>query len=1347
MEGILVLFLENGGDPNACNGRGETCLHALCSRNERPQTRLRLFEILVAWRGKLPDTAAGGEEGETVSINRVDTSGNSALHFAASNGLTHLVIRLLEQGAIISIVNRAQQTCCELVDSMAAYKHLADILEVALVYQPQSQDACVFEEFLRPSSSSGTNDSSPRFGTSNSGKFGELSSATADGYDLHSTSAGARAREGYCRQVVANAIRCHLLSPSESSNGNGNGNGAGNAGSMTLLTDTVLSTRGDHFTAAASVSVTSYEVGLFIQRAVELVVNYSTLMAQALNGQGGSRGGNNNNTTTTTAIAAVNKLYDITAVAAVGMLGHYNYNVVALIHDLLNSPEQVEQQCKASLMARTDESSTSSSSSSSGSGSGSSTEVGANSLCTTYVAQMITFVSAAEVETHVAVVSEPEPTSAIQPIGDVAQEAAAAVPVAVGDVQLGVECGHGTTTPVVADTTTATASDSNSNSNSSSHNVHPAAAAAAAVAETVPLECGICGDGIDICVSAEIQLRWSTRLQQRRSLGLALDSEMAEYLQIKEAFAILCRGDADASAIAAALTTLSVKPANSSDPVVAIQCLSSPQTSDATEGAHTYCTTCWRSYLTIQIHEQRCGELHCPGFKCTQCLDSDYWGGLLFPPPSVDESVRDERIATEGVAGISAGEDVDTGAGDGGGVCDYMRLMKESRLQTAVDTCDFFHPCSHSHTRVQANGEVPAVSPGHPGELCGLVVCTDSLPVYMLACSDDEATGAPWFNNSKFQSCLARKYRHHERMLKNRSRKIATNCRGGTTPVELGAALRSVAQSWPRTVICANSHALCTSCGMEAHAPCPCGDWGRWQNKIGIAIQTASANSNASTGQQADIANALWVAANTKKCPKCSLPIEKDDGCNHMVCHKCKHEFCWICMQEWGLHNNETGGYFQCNRFVESTTAGGAGADGADGGDDSDDEPELGPDGKILRNANDVAYHSRVRNNIMARFIHHFSRYSAHSESGEKERRLKVVAIQRLRDTLLLSSNQSKEHLNLAVVSIYSPSGTAGAHKQMVSGSAGRGEGGFSTPPRARPGYPFSTPSSAFSTPSSATRRPSLLHSLSSAFSGSPAYGSTSGSGMKKGKGKKAPGEDSDADSDSSGGAGAGAGSSTSKRALFAVKLLTPEPEMGDCLPCSPAEVVVVASSVLGDVQNHCSAHNAASEPMRALPWLQGTKETNPFDGLLDTAIVNPPSVSRKGRDAGTDATAAAVPAFHLDLQTHPAIYFLIHAFDELYACRQCLRGSYAYAFYAFKNTSDAGLMYSRFVAPPSGRSTHMHHFYPNVRGGSGGGFAYRGGGAFRADFQAIARYKELFERLQAELEMTTEILSGKYSG
>lgn len=39
-----------------------------------------------------------------------------------------------------------------------------------------------------------------------------------------------------------------------------------------------------------------------------------------------------------------------------------------------------------------------------------------------------------------------------------------------------------------------------------------------------------------------------------------------------------------------------------------------------------------------------------------------------------------------------------------------------------------------------------------------------------------------------------------------------------------------------------------------------------------------------------------WAAHfGAHQCPKCHIPIEKNDGCNHMTCIKCNHRWCWSC--------------------------------------------------------------------------------------------------------------------------------------------------------------------------------------------------------------------------------------------------------------------------------------------------------------------------------------------------------------------------------------------------------------------------------------------------------------------
>jgi len=55
------------------------------------------------------------------------------------------------------------------------------------------------------------------------------------------------------------------------------------------------------------------------------------------------------------------------------------------------------------------------------------------------------------------------------------------------------------------------------------------------------------------------------------------------------------------------------------------------------------------------------------------------------------------------------------------------------------------------------------------------------------------------------------------------------------------------------------------------------------------------------------ISNQYYVSENIKKCPKCSINIEKNQGCNHMTCNTkyggCGHNFCWLCLNDWTNHS------------------------------------------------------------------------------------------------------------------------------------------------------------------------------------------------------------------------------------------------------------------------------------------------------------------------------------------------------------------------------------------------------------------------------------------------------------
>jgi len=103
----------------------------------------------------------------------------------------------------------------------------------------------------------------------------------------------------------------------------------------------------------------------------------------------------------------------------------------------------------------------------------------------------------------------------------------------------------------------------------------------------------------------------------------------------------------------------------------------------------------------------------------------------------------------------------------------------------------------------------------------------------------------------------------------------------------------------PRPVTCTCGHTFCFSCGENWHDPVKCHLIKKWQKKCDDDSETSN-----------------WIAANTKECPKCNVTIEKDGGCNHMVCknQSCKADFCWVCLGPWEPHGSA---WYNCNRYDE----------------------------------------------------------------------------------------------------------------------------------------------------------------------------------------------------------------------------------------------------------------------------------------------------------------------------------------------------------------------------------------------------------------------------------------------
>jgi len=149
-----------------------------------------------------------------------------------------------------------------------------------------------------------------------------------------------------------------------------------------------------------------------------------------------------------------------------------------------------------------------------------------------------------------------------------------------------------------------------------------------------------------------------------------------------------------------------------------------------------------------------------------------------------------------------------------------------------------------------------------------------------------------------------------------------------------------------REVNCPCGMVWCFGCGTDAHLPVSCETVRRWEGK------------NRDEG-----GDATWIRVNTKLCPKCQNPIEKNGGCMHMTCRKpggCGHEFCWICMAPWAGHR-------VCNSTPEQDK--------------------------------DQSARAKVKHELL-RYAHYYERYVAHHKAQQYAAREQMQSMDHLASTL-----------------------------------------------------------------------------------------------------------------------------------------------------------------------------------------------------------------------------------------------------------------------------------------------------------------------------------------------------------
>ena len=110
-------------------------------------------------------------------------------------------------------------------------------------------------------------------------------------------------------------------------------------------------------------------------------------------------------------------------------------------------------------------------------------------------------------------------------------------------------------------------------------------------------------------------------------------------------------------------------------------------------------------------------------------------------------------------------------------------------------------------------------------------------------------------------------------------------------------------------------------CGGEYHAPTDCETIRQWLAKC--TEESESANYISAHAKVRGLIITFEFKLITlsisklfhcdQACPKCQSMIEKNGGCNHIKCYRCKHEFCWMC-----LGDCKTSHLMRCSRYEEN---------------------------------------------------------------------------------------------------------------------------------------------------------------------------------------------------------------------------------------------------------------------------------------------------------------------------------------------------------------------------------------------------------------------------------------------
>ncbi|RDX90148.1 putative E3 ubiquitin-protein ligase ARI7 [Mucuna pruriens] len=202
------------------------------------------------------------------------------------------------------------------------------------------------------------------------------------------------------------------------------------------------------------------------------------------------------------------------------------------------------------------------------------------------------------------------------------------------------------------------------------------------------------------------------------------------------------------------------------------------------------------------------------------------------------------------------------------GIC--FEMYPRARVESAACGHPYCHSCWAGYIGTSINDGPGCLVLRCPDPTCGAAVGQDM--INLLASDEDKG---------KYDRYLLRSYIEDNKKTKWCP---APGCEYAVT---------FDAGSGNYDVSCLCSYSFCWNCTEEAHRPVDCGTVAKW-------ILKNSAESENMNWYRIYFDVCRMILANSKPCPKCKRPIEKNQG---------------LCLGAWSDHGERTGGFYACNRY------------------------------------------------------------------------------------------------------------------------------------------------------------------------------------------------------------------------------------------------------------------------------------------------------------------------------------------------------------------------------------------------------------------------------------------------